>query len=213
MNYVTYLRVSTNKQGETRLGLEAQKEVVERYIQSKGGSLVQEYVEVESGKRADRPELKYALAKAKSTQSTLLIAKLDRLSRSVLFIASLMDAGVEFVACDMPEANRLTLHIMAAFAEHERRAISERTKAALAAAKRRGQKLGNPNIEKAREAKAKKGAIRADRNLDIIQVFLDKGYTRKRIAEELNKNNVPSPNGGRWHATSVQREIVKETRV
>src|SRR5581483_10028207 len=133
-------RVSTVRQGESGLGLEAQRAAVEAFARQHGGTIMASYVEVETGKRSDRPELAKALAAARKAKATLLIAKLDRLARNVAFIAAMMEAGVEFVACDQPFASRLTLHILAAVAEDEARRISERTKAALAAAKARGKK-------------------------------------------------------------------------
>ena len=144
MKFVAYYRVSTDKQGRSGLGLEAQLATVENYAARSGGDIIASFQEVESGKRSDRPELLKALALCRQKKATLIIAKLDRLSRNVAFIANLMESRVEFVACDMPEANKLTLHIMAAMAQHEREATSQRTKEALQAAKARGQRLGNP---------------------------------------------------------------------
>ena len=139
--YVSYLRVSTPKQGENGLGVEAQREAVRRYLLSHHGEQIAEFVEVESGKRSDRPQLAAAMALAKKRKATLLVAKLDRLSRSVAFIATLMDSkGFDLAIADMPGANRLTLHVLAAAAEHERHMIGERTRHALAAAKARGIK-------------------------------------------------------------------------
>src|SRR5213080_3501248 len=142
--FIAYFRVSTDKQGKSGLGLEAQRNAVLDYLNGGRWSLVQEFVEVESGKHSDRPQLTAALAACKKHKAKLVIAKLDRLSRNLAFIATLMESGVEFVAVDMPEANKLTVHILAAVAEHEREMISERTKAALKAAKARGTRLGNP---------------------------------------------------------------------
>ena len=147
--YVSYLRVSTPKQGENGLGVEAQREAVRRYLLSHHGEQIAEFVEVESGKRSDRPQLAAAMALAKKRKATLLVAKLDRLSRSVAFIATLMDSkGFDLAIADMPGANRLTLHVLAAAAEHERHMIGERTRHALAAAKARGVKLGIPEQAK-----------------------------------------------------------------
>jgi len=145
MKLVSYHRVSTAKQGSSGLGLEAQEAAIEAYRNRVGASLVASYTEVESGKNNQRPELAKALHHAQVTGSILVIAKLDRLSRSVAFLAALQDSGVQFVAADMPEANEVTIHIMAAIAQAERKAISRRTKEALQAAKARGKKLGNPN--------------------------------------------------------------------
>jgi DNA invertase Pin-like site-specific DNA recombinase len=156
--YVAYYRVSTDKQGESGLGLEAQREAVNQI--ARNAPVLAEFTEVEIAKKSsasNRPQLLAAIEEAKKRTATLLIAKLDRLARNVYFISGLMESGVDFVAADMPQANRLTVHIMAAFAEHEARAISDRTTAALGALRARGVKLGNPrwaeSIGKAREAR------------------------------------------------------------
>jgi DNA invertase Pin-like site-specific DNA recombinase len=140
--FVSYLRVSTQQQGRSGLGLEAQKESVAGFLNGGRWKLVEEVVEVESGKRSDRPQLARALSLCRVHRATLLVANLDRLARNVAFISSLMEAGIAFQAVDLPNANNLTVHIMAAMAEYEAKAISERTKVALAAAKARGTKLG-----------------------------------------------------------------------
>ena len=145
MQIVSYLRVSTARQGASGLGLEAQRAAVASFAMGSSHTVLTEFVEVESGSKSVRPQLNAALATCRLHRATLVIAKLDRLARNVAFIANLMDGGVEFVACDMPHANRLTLHLLAAIAEHEREMISQRTRAALQAAKARGVKLGNPN--------------------------------------------------------------------
>ena len=142
MKIVTYTRVSTRRQGESGLGLEAQEAAIQNYTLENSAELVGAFVEVESGKKSNRPELAKAIALAKKTKSKLVVAKLDRLARNVHFISGLLESKVDFVALDFPEANTFTLHIMAALAEQEARLISERTKAALAAAKRRGVILG-----------------------------------------------------------------------
>src|SRR3954451_9342827 len=139
--FVAYYRVSTERQGKSRLGLEAQQEAVRQYLNGGSWSLVAEVVEVESGKRNDRPKLAEALRLCRLHKATLVIAKLDRLARNVAFVSSLMESGVEFTAVDFPQANRLTIHILAAVAEHEAKMISERTRAALKAARDRGQRL------------------------------------------------------------------------
>src|SRR6516162_8861224 len=144
--FVSYLRVSTDRQGRSGLGLEAQRKAVEDYLNGGNWELLAEFVEIETGKKDDRTKLRKALHRCKVTGATLVIAKLDRLSRNFAFIAALQDSGAKFVAADMPEANETMIQFMAVIAQHERKAISARTKAALAAAKARGQKLGNPNL-------------------------------------------------------------------
>jgi DNA invertase Pin-like site-specific DNA recombinase len=190
---------------------------VQAHAAAGGHVIVAEYVEVESGKRADRPQLAAALAACRLHRATLVIAKLDRLSRNVRFIAGVMDSGVDFVACDTPFASRLTLHILAAMAEHEAAAISARTKAALAAAKARGVKLGGPSMEHLRAgcreaAMASVAARRADvrSRAAAIQPLLDQlsaeGVTGARAtALELNRRGVPAPEGGVWYPQQVRR--------
>jgi len=140
---VSYLRVSTKKQGESGLGLEGQETAIDAYAKQISGTVIGRYIEVESGKRADRAQLARAIAHAKRMKAVLVVAKLDRLARNVAFLSKLLESGIEFVATDNPSANRLTIHILAAVAEAEAKAISERTKAALAAAKARGTVLGS----------------------------------------------------------------------
>src|SRR6516162_8512643 len=147
--FVAYFRVSTDKQGVSGLGLEAQREAVSRHVAIAQGVIVAEFQEIESGKRNDRPQIAAALAACRLRRATLVIAKLDRLARNVFFISSLQESGVDFVACDNPHATRLTIQVLAAVAEHEREAIAERTKAALAAVKARGVKLGGPKLRQA----------------------------------------------------------------
>src|SRR6266404_4715508 len=144
LRYVAYYRVSTDRQGRSGLGLEAQRATVQEFLGRTGGTLRAEFTEVQSGRDDNRAELTGALKLCKLTNSTLLIAKLDRLSRNVAFLATLQQSKTKFVACDLPEANELVVHILAAVAQAERKAISERTKAALAAAKARGVRLGSP---------------------------------------------------------------------
>ena len=143
--FVSYYRVSTDKQGKSGLGLDAQRRAVQQYLNGGTWSLIGEFTEIESGKRNERPELAKALAACKRQKAKLVIAKLDRLSRNLAFIATLMDSGVEFIAVDNPHANKLTIHILAAVAQHEREMIAQRTKDALQAAKARGVVLGNPS--------------------------------------------------------------------
>jgi DNA invertase Pin-like site-specific DNA recombinase len=205
--FVAYYRVSTDKQGKSGLGLAAQREAVANYLNGGPWTLVGEFTEVESGKRNDRPELEKALAACKRQKAKLIIAKLDRLGRNLAFIAALMESGVEFVAVDNPHANKLTVHILAAVAQHEREMTSERTKAALAAAKRRGQKLGNPNLQAAAKrgvATLRANARRFAANVrPVIEEIMRAGATsHNQIAAELNKRNVKTARGGTW--THVQ---------
>lgn len=217
MKFVGYYRVSTVKQGVSGLGLEAQKEAVRVYLNGVSrGRLVDEVVEIESGKRNDRPELARALALCRVHGATLIIAKLDRLARNVHFISGLMESGVEFVAVDFPQANKLTIHILAAVAEHEAKMISERTKAALGAAKARGVRLGGDRGRVASQAvcgaKASALARRAKAQkrvadlLPVIRSIQAEGATSLRaVAATLNEKGVPAPNGGMWHGNSVRR--------
>src|SRR4051812_11770006 len=151
-NYVAYYRVSTERQGQSGLGLDAQRSAVVNYLDGGNWKLIAEFTEVESGKHSDRAQLRAAQAACKKHKATLVIAKLDRLSRNVHFLSGLMEAGTKFIAVDNPNANKLTIHILAAVAEDERERISARTKAALAAARARGQALGNPRLAEARAA-------------------------------------------------------------
>lgn len=209
--FVTYLRVSTARQGESGLGLEAQQSAVEAFAKQQGGTILATYVEVESGKRSDRPELAKALAAARKAKATLLIAKLDRLARNVAFIATMMEAGVEFVACDQPFASRLTLHILAAVAEDEARRISERTKAALAAAKARGKKLGSPiaakTVAAARAARSAYAAKANETTRAVIRDIQASGITSLAgVARILQARGVKTPAGRpEWQAVQVGR--------
>lgn len=214
MRTINYLRVSTAKQGKSGLGLEAQRAAIDAFCTSRSCEPLAEYVEMESGKRDDRPQLAKALHHAKVTGATLLIAKLDRLSRNVAFLATLQDAGTKFVAADMPEANELTIHIMAAMAQHERKAISKRTKEALAAAKARGVKLGNPQgvkafgMSKGNDAaiaaiKAKALSFAEDIR-PIIDAIRSEGHCSLRaIAKQLNDRGIVTARGGKWGPQSV----------
>jgi DNA invertase Pin-like site-specific DNA recombinase len=221
MKFVTYLRVSTERQGLSGLGLEAQRAAVAAHVLNRG-EVVAEFVEVESGKRADRPQLALALAEAKRSGAVVLIAKLDRLARNLAFIANLLESGVEVTAADIPEANRFVLHIMAAVAEQEGRAISERTKAALAAAKARGVKLGWSNPERASEQRqaAEKGvaankaraATHAANVLPVIEQIRVVGASLRQIAVELNGRGIKTDRGGKWYATTVRNILTASNR-
>jgi DNA invertase Pin-like site-specific DNA recombinase len=220
--FVAYYRVSTQRQGRSGLGLEAQRRTVLDHLNGGRWRLVAEFTEVESGKRADnRPKLAEALAACRAYSATLIIAKLDRLARNVAFISALMESGVDFEAADFPQANRLTVHILAAVAEHEARMISERTKAALAAAKRRGVKLGGVNAgHKPFTAKARamgpkaRAAIAQRRAADLQPIIVElqaRGFhTLRAIADELNARSIPTTSGnGTWQATSVARLLAR----
>jgi DNA invertase Pin-like site-specific DNA recombinase len=208
--FVSYLRVSTDRQGRSGLGLEAQREAVTGYLNGGRWELVAEFVEHETGKGsnalAKRPQLRAALALAKKQRATLVIAKLDRLSRNMAFTATLMDAGVDFVAVDNPHASRLTLHILAAVAEHEREMIAERTKAALAASKARGTVLGAHGKVLAGERKAE-ALDRLAPLADRLQALKAEGLTMRAIAERLNAEGVLSPAGAGWQSGNVHRAL------
>ena len=209
--YIAYYRVSTDRQGRSGLGLEAQQQAVHGFLQGRG-ELVASFTEVESGKRNDRPEIAAALAACRKHKAVLVIAKLDRLARNVHFISGLMESGVEFVAVDMPEASRLTIHILAAVAEHERVMISQRTKAALQAAKARGTKLGSPTPKKGAAVRSRvlqeKAKRFADSVLPIIKELQAQGVTSyKGIARALNARGVSTSNNRRWHGTTVRNII------
>jgi DNA invertase Pin-like site-specific DNA recombinase len=206
--FVAYFRVSTDRQGRSGLGLEAQREAVESYLNGGRWSLVAEFTEIESGKRNDRPELEKALATCKKQKARLVIAKLDRLSRNLAFIATLMDSGVEFIAVDNPHANKLTVHILAAVAQHEREIISARTSAALKAAKARGKRLGNPKLAEARRHAAVAKKERADRYsanvLPVIREIQESGIKSLRgVARALAARGIPTARGGAWTPVQV----------
>lgn len=202
-SFVAYYRVSTDRQGRSGLGLDAQREAVRQHLASTSGLLMAEFVEVESGKRNNRPELQKALLACRRHRARLIIAKLDRLSRNVAFIATMMDSGVEFVACDNPHATRLTLHILAAVAEHEREMIAARTKAALQAAKARGVRLGRNGAEHLAPAHKAAAAKRARELGPILQELA--GMSSRQIATELTRRGICTPRGGRWHPQTVMR--------
>jgi DNA invertase Pin-like site-specific DNA recombinase len=217
--FVTYVRVSTSQQGRSGLGIEAQREALARFANEAGYAIAAEFVEVETGKGSDaidrRPQLGAALAKARAMRCPVAVAKLDRLSRDVHFISGLMAHRVPFVVSELgPDVDPFVLHLYAALAEKERALIAGRTKSALAAAKVKGVKLGNPHIEAARgEAVAaiKAEADRAAGNvLPIIAEIRKSGVsTLRAVAEALNARGVPTPRGGRWHAMSVRNVLAR----
>ena len=216
MKIVSYLRVSTVKQGHSCLGLEAQRAAIGAFATSRKASVSREFVEIESGQATQRPQLKQALHLAKVTGSTLVIAKLDRLSRNAAFLLALRDSGAQFVAADMPDANDLTVGIMALVAQQEREAISKRTKEALAAAKARGTRLGNPRGAAAlrRAGKGNVGSLaaiqlrassHASNLVPVIEQFRSCGIASLRaLAHALNQDGMLTPRGGKWHASSVR---------
>lgn len=212
--FVTYFRVSTQRQGVSGLGMDAQRESVRQFLNGGSWDVVGEFVEVESGRKTDeqRPQLAAALAECKKHGAKLLVAKLDRLARSVHFVSGLMKAGVKFVAVDLPEANDLTIHLMAAFAEHEAKRISERTRDALAAAKARGVVLGTagtanlkPNIA---ERQAAANAY-ADKLAPTIAAYSASGMTQRDMVKALNDSGARSAHGGLWSLVQLQRIIAR----
>jgi len=224
--FVSYLRVSTDRQGRSGLGLEAQRKAVADYLNGGNWELIAEFVEVETGKRDDRPKLREALHRAKVTGATLVIAKLDRLSRNLAFIAALQDSGAKFVAADMPEANETMIQFMAVIAQHERKMISTRTKAALAAARARGKRLGNPNLVALQAVGAGKPGWTAGANsnrasadrfardvLPVVEAIRADGITSlEGIANALNSRGILTARGGRWYATTVRNLLKREVR-
>lgn len=230
--FVAYYRVSTARQGKSGLGLQAQRDAVEGYVSRVGGEIVAEHVEIESGKLNDRPELQAALEATQWRQATLIIAKLDRLSRNAAFLMNLRDSGTPFVAADMPEANTLTVGVLAVIAQHEREMISRRTKESLAAAKGRGQLLGfsNPRLrdnarccsEKGR-AKASAAAAARHKHLadqrakslqSVVRRLREEGVTGTRqMAKALNELGARSPRGKEWQSGTVSRLLGRLERL
>src|SRR3954463_13250358 len=188
--FIAYYRVSTDRQGQSGLGLDAQRSAVAGFVGAR--ELVAEFTKVESGKRNDRPQLAAALDLCRRRRAMLVIAKLDRLARNVAFIAYLMESGVEFTAVDMPAANKLTLHILAAVAEHEREMISQRTRAALAQARKRGVKLGRPDGDTRHMHTARSARVAAFRAtvLPEIKRLIGQGMSQRKVAAELNRRGL-----------------------
>jgi DNA invertase Pin-like site-specific DNA recombinase len=221
--FISYYRVSTAQQGASGLGLEAQRQAVARHVAAAQGVIVDEFQEIESGKKNagphGRPLLAAALAACRLRHACLIIAKLDRLARNVFFISSLMESGVDFIACDNPHATRLTIHILAAVAEHEREMISQRTKAALAAAKARGVKLGNPQLKpgdrwaarKARQARTAAADAHAADVLPYIEAARAAGCSSLgELARALTARGIETPAGGKqWNAAQVKRILAR----
>ncbi|MDO8715121.1 MAG: recombinase family protein [Polynucleobacter sp.] len=212
--FVTYFRVSTARQGLSGLGLDAQRQTVAQYLAGGSKAALAEFVEVETGKGANalekRPELRKALELCRKSGATLLIAKLDRLARNVHFVSGLMESNVKFVACDLPEANQLTIHIMAAFAEHEARRISERTRDALAAAKARGVVLGATgpaNLKRHAVQRQEAACAFSTRLKPLLTGFAAQGLTRRAMVVQLNDLGIKAPRGGTWSLGQVQRVV------
>lgn len=216
--YVSYVRVSTARQGASGLGLEAQQDAVARFLNGGASELVAEFREVETGKGSDalakRPQLRAALDACRKLGATLVIAKLDRLARNVHFVSGLMESKVKFVACDMPDANELTIHMMAAFAEHEAKRISQRTKEALAVARARGVELGKagaanlrPNVEQ-RQGTAN---AFAEKLRPIFAGMLAEKLSQRGMVERLNTVSIPTSTGeiGKWRLTQIQRILTR----
>lgn len=212
--YIAYYRVSRKVQGISGLGLSAQKSSVEKYVTGQDGTILMEYTEIETGtNKRDRVEIHKAIQQAKNEGAILVIAKLDRLARNVSFVSSLMDAGIEFVAVDMPSANHFTIHIFSALAEQEAKLISTRTKQALAELKKKGVKLGSPkNLTNDARNKGvqtiKENALNNDRNRQaqsIISNCKEKGMTYRQIADYLNQLNFKTRYGKQFLASSVHQ--------
>ncbi len=214
--FVAYERVSTARQGASGLGLEAQRNTIDAFAAARAAEILARFTEVESGKTANRPQLTAAIQLARLTGATLVIAKLDRLSRNAAFLLTLRDSGVRFLAVDMPEANDLTVGIMALVAQAEREAISRRTKEALAVAKARGVKLGNPNGAAALKRAGKGGmalrkAVAANANqhaADLAPVIANiraEGHlTLRAIGRQLGQRGMLTRQGGQWHVSNVR---------
>lgn len=203
--YVSYLRVSTNEQGASGLGIEAQRTAVADYAKRTDGTIIAEFVEVESGSKRARPVLVQSIAQGRAAGATLLIAKLDRLGRNVAFVSSLMESGVEFVAADAPYANNLMLHILSAFAEHEREMISQRTKEALQAAKARGVRLGRNGAELARKNRDEAMAAAEPLRSTVRQAQASGRQTLAEIADALNRAGMRTRQNASWSPGTVHR--------
>ncbi|MGJ0502446.1 MAG: recombinase family protein [Methylocystis sp.] len=217
-NFVAYYRVSTDRQGKSGLGLEAQQKAVEDYLNGGSWRLVASFTEVESGRNNGRPELTKALAACRVHNATLVIAKLDRLSRNARFLLELQEAGVRFVAVDMPHADNFTVGVLALVAQKEAEMISQRTKAALSAARARGVKLGGDRGNLTSQERSRGTAasvevrnVKADsRARDLAPILNDlKGQSYARMAEALNERGIRSPRGSHWSAMSVRREVLR----
>ena len=214
--YVAYLRVSTQKQGYSGLGLEAQKEIIKNYLHDK--TPIAEFTEIESGRKTDRPKLKEALTQCRTTGATLIVAKLDRLARNVSFLSNLLESDVEIVFCDFPQANKMVLHILAAISQYEAELTAQRTKAALQAKKARGAKLGNPehlmnkhkqaiaNSNKTNSEKAKKNPNNK-RAVAFLKVMISQGKSLTEMTDILNSEGFVTAQGCKFVPATVRRLI------
>jgi len=219
--FISYLRVSTQKQGEFGLGIEAQRDSVGRFLNGGNWTLITEFVEVESGKHDDRPQLAKAIERCRLTGATLVVAKLDRLSRDAAFLLTLNKSGIEIRAADMPEANTMMFGIMALVAQHEREAISKRTKEALAAAKARGTnrkgeplRMGGfrgvmPDTHKAAQARRLAADSFSERVGPMIREMRDGGASLRQIAAKLAQDGIKTARGGAWTPTAVRNVLVR----
>lgn len=203
--FIAYYRVSTIRQGESGLGLDAQKASTATYLAAISGTLSLEFTEVESGKVANRPKLTEAIETCRRTGATLLIAKLDRLARNVAFIANLLESGVSFTAIDMPNADKFMLHVYAAVAEEEGRRISERTKAALSSAKARGVKLGVHGIILSEKNRKDANRFASSFKPILNELLVNENLSFRNTAIRLNELGLPTARGRKWHSTSVHR--------
>lgn len=216
VQYVAYLRVSTQKQGYSGLGLEAQKEIIHKHLQDKVP--VAEYIEIESGRKKERPKLKEALSLCRKEGATLIVAKLDRLARNVSFLSNLLESDVEIVFCDFPQANKMVLHIISAISQYEAELIAARTKASLQAKKSRGFKLGNPEHLMDKHKQAIRNSIRsckekADNNpnnkraVAMLRTLIKEAYTLKSMADTLNKEGFVTSQGCSFSKSTVYKLI------
>lgn len=215
--FIAYYRVSTDKQGKSGLGFQAQKDAVMKYLDGGGWELIADFTEIETGKGANalekRPELQKALSLAKKEKATLIIGKLDRLARNVHFISGLLESGVSFVCADMPDADRTMIQMMSVFAEFEARKISQRTKEALKVKKDQleveGKRLGNPDPDTASMTKirSEKADANAEKIRDLLTTWKTNGMSQREMADELNRLGLTTSRGGLWQQAQVQRTL------
>ena len=212
LKYVSYLRVSTVRQGVSGLGLEAQREIIKKHLN--GNEPLAEYVEVESGRKKDRPKLKEALARCKKENAILIVAKLDRLARNVSFLSNLLESEIEIVFCDFPQANKMVLHILSAISQYEAELSASRTKQALAAKKSRGYKLGNPEHLLEKHEQAIKNSVATNkakamnnpnnkRAIALLKILMKENKSYRQMAEALNSQGFVTAKGGQFRASTV----------